>query len=691
MEILGLIGYSTAAIAYLIFLLLIFVGKQQGFTNRLMMLACLGSFAAALISTLQMYYSFSLPFTLLIEAIKICCWSVLLLSLNNGVGSLSEFLSQPQLKKYLIICGLGIAIAAIEIIQFQQYSWVFIILLAFNLTALVLLEQLYRNHKNKFKWAIWPLIAGLGGVFVFDFIIYAQASLLTRIDFDFWYGRGYIAIFALPFIVLSSKRIKGLSPDLFISRDVVFYSSILVLSGLYLILLAFSGYVIRYIGGQWSDLLSIIFMALGSLVLFSLLITSSLRNKVKVFISKHFFANKYDYRLEWLNVISAIEGQGSVDFYKTATRAMAACLQVNYCGFVKSTHRQLEVAYRDGLNFPDPVIEQLQLIDNFCQQQHWIIDVREYQAKNSIYQGLVIDAPLLISHFIEIIVPTYNQQQLLGYFVSPGPVEKPILNWEDRDYLFAVSKQLGSYLSLQQAQLKLAQNQQLSAFHRMSAFVLHDLKNIQAQLALINTNAEKHQQNPEFIDDVFTTVASAGERLDKVVKQLQVKSGKSLDKTTQAHGLVELPIDPINLGDVFKDVLQNCRHRQPVVSVNGADDLFLEVDKERLLDVLIHLVQNAQEACQADGWVKINAKQSQQRLIITISDNGCGMSEEFIATKLFKPFNTTKGNAGMGIGVFEAKQFIEDNNGVLSVVSEIDKGCEVTLNLPVSLTKLRTA
>ena len=60
------------------------------------------------------------------------------------------------------------------------------------------------------------------------------------------------------------------------------------------------------------------------------------------------------------------------------------------------------------------------------------------------------------------------------------------------------------------------------------------------------------------------------------------------------------------------------------------------------------------------------------------------MSEEFINTRLFKPFDTTKGNAGMGIGVYEAKQFIEGLGGVMQVTSFEDEGSIFQLTIPLT-------
>ncbi|TRX57956.1 XrtA/PEP-CTERM system histidine kinase PrsK [Thalassomonas sp. M1454] len=689
METFGLLGYGIAAVAYLFFLLLLLVAKQKLFASQLMVFSCFITFVACSISAAQLYYSFPLQISIVFEALKTISWSALLISLNCGAGSFSQLIKSSEVKKYLFICLVCVILTVSSVLFFAQYTGLFIALLALNLWALVLLEQLYRNHKSQLKWAIWPLLSGLGMIFIFDFIMFAQGALLTRLDFDFWYVRGFIILLALPFIVLSSKRLKDVSPDLFISRDVIFYSSMLVLSGVYLLLLALSGYVIRFIGGQWSDMFSIFFMVFGGVVLFTLLITTTFRNKIKVFITKHFFANRYDYRVEWLRLISEIESANSANEFANACKAMANSLAVNYCGFVAIKNNILTIKHQGELNLTDEVLQQLKLIDNYCQVNHWIIDVRELHATPGSYQGLDIDSAYLIDNHIEVIIPTYHQQQLLGYFVLPGPKDSPTLNWENRDYLFAVSKQLGSYLSLHQAQATLAQNQQFLAFHQMSSFVLHDLKNIQSQLVLLCKNAQQHKHNPEFVDDAFSTIAAATDRLDKVVSQLRVKAKDQQDASLHSTKIKAVKVESVNVCELLNNVLAVCNQKTPEVSVSCTDDLFLTIDKEQLTNVLIHLIENAQEACGNGGDVSVVVTKIEAYILIEISDTGCGMDQEFIATQLFQPFRTTKGNSGMGIGVFEAKQFVEEHDGVIKVSSEVGKGSTFTVQLPIADEQLK--
>jgi signal transduction histidine kinase len=71
------------------------------------------------------------------------------------------------------------------------------------------------------------------------------------------------------------------------------------------------------------------------------------------------------------------------------------------------------------------------------------------------------------------------------------------------------------------------------------------------------------------------------------------------------------------------------------------------------------------------------------RLVVMISDNGCGMDAAFVRERLFRPFDTTKGDTGMGIGAYECREFVHSLNGELQIESEPGKGTSVRIVLPV--------
>lgn len=672
MEVIGTSGYFLASCAYAVFILLLLAARNKTLAGGLVLLAAFLVFSSSLTAALQPKQEFSLLIVMAIETFKIAAWSILIICTQANITTLKELIAHPKVKQYLqIFSGLSVLCWGAALFLPDSIKFLFSLFLLLNLWLLVLLEQLYRNADVKVKWAIWSLIIALGMATVFDFVLFAQAAMVNQLDFSYWHARGFITAIGMPFILVSTRRIKDWSVDVFVSREVVFYSSMLLISGFYLLLLAIAGYVINYFGGAWGDVISIAFIILGGSVLAALLITERLRSEVKVFITKHFFANKYDYRVEWLKSIEQLEIGENDDCYHTATHIICSSLNIHQGALIKKlSPSQYQPIYQQNFQLEQNELHFLVAVDQFCQQHGWIIDIRELVMVEKSYPGLVLDARACEQKNIDIIIPIFMNKSVYGFFLLALPEEQGVLNWEDRDLLFSISKQLSNYLSLNEANDSLAESKQFDAFNRMSAFLVHDLKNIQAQLALINSNAKRHRDNPAFIDDVFETIDSATGRLDKVLAQLRNKQ------------VVESKKKSIDVQTLIQRVVEQRNVQLPHISAQLAIDSVISIDEETLFSVLNHLLQNAQEATNESGWVKISAEKISNNLHLAIVDNGCGMSMDFIKNRLFKPFDTTKGNAGMGIGVYEAKQFVESIGGTMQVTSFEDEGSIFTLVIP---------
>ena len=674
MELFGFASYIIATFSFIIFGLLLLAANNNTLAGRLILMSVFFTMLSFAVASFQLQEHFSLKFVLFFETLKHLFWLLLIISSRENVSSYRDLLINPKCRTSIYL-GLSISLVTwVTVFYFESASKsLFILFLMFNLWGLVALEQLFRNANKKGRWALWPLVIALGVMYVLDFIIFAQASMLNQLNFDLWYLRAVPAILAFPLLLVSTRRMKDWSVNVFVSRGVVFYSSMLMIAGLYLLIMAGAGYLINFVGGEWGQLLSIVFLILGGVVLGVLLITESLRKKVKVFITKHFFANKYEYREEWLNLIEKIETTSAESHYQMATQIMMSKLKVNGGALVKKiTGHQFKVLYCEGMELNEDTSNLLVEFGRFSQSQGWLIDIQEYARSPSLYQGLTIDIDKCLSKKISIVIPIFIGKGFYGMFIFSNSKGSNQLNWEDRDLLFAISKQLGNFISLHEANDKLAESKQFDAFNRMSAFLVHDLKNIQAQLSLVTSNAQKHRDNPCFIDDVFETVESATTRLDKVLSQLRNK--QAVQSNTQI----------VELSSLITGVIKQRNIILPKVEYEADDKVEMQLDGETFHSILNHLIQNAQEATDEQGWVRVTLSVNNDKVKISIADNGHGMSQDFINKRLFKPFDTTKGNAGMGIGVYEAKQFIESIAGLIEVDSIEGQGTKFTITLPIN-------
>ena len=248
------------------------------------------------------------------------------------------------------------------------------------------------------------------------------------------------------------------------------------------------------------------------------------------------------------------------------------------------------------------------------------------------------------------------------------------LNWEDHDLLKTVCLQLANALALSHASDALSRSRQFEAYNRLSAFLVHDLKNLVAQVCLIVKNSEKHKYNVEFIDDSIDTLKNIIFKMDHLLSQL-----KKEQLTSHNQSL-------INLVDIIKDVaIQQNANKPNLQLITNLDNIEIVGETQKITAIFSHLVQNAQEATADDGFIKVILSADNKEAIIKIIDNGTGMDNKFIAERLFKPFDTTKGNAGMGIGVYEARDYIMKHYGSCNVESALGVGTTFIIKLPLAL------
>jgi putative PEP-CTERM system histidine kinase len=451
----------------------------------------------------------------------------------------------------------------------------------------------------------------------------------------------------------------------------------LLVSGLYLLAMGLGGYYIKIYGGEWGGMLRAVFLFGAAIIFVLLMFSGSIRASLRVFLAKHFFQYRYDYREEWLRIIDLLSSQQQPrELRNTSLRALADIVE-SPAGLLWVRQEQEGFQLVVNWNLPDLTpapIESSASMVQFMERTQWIIDIHEYRQRASAYEGLDLPQWLLNLPEVWLIVPLMHQSRLLGIAVLTNSRTRYSLNWEVRDILRTAGREVAGYLALLEVNLALASARQFEAFNRLSAFVVHDLKNIVAQLSLIERNAAAHGDNPEFIDDAFTTIANATQKMNRLLAQLRTQQAVS-EHITQ----VELQGA---LGQAV-NTRAAARDPKPQLTVDNKDITIL-ANRDRLVAVFEHLVQNAQEATEKDGFVQVRLYTEDGEAKIAIKDNGCGMDEAFINEKLFRPFETTKGNAGMGIGVYEAREFVRALGGRIQVTSQKNHGTTFILSLPVS-------
>lgn len=689
----GLISYLSAVISYLMLvLLLVFSWRRNAMGTRVLIAGLLTLVWAAVSASSILVPLLSHRYLQVTELARDAGWCLFMLSIvgsqNNVAGSQN---SQPETRSTKLhwksLYGLFLAVACAVIliapgsfndgnsstffVELTLVMWV-----ATALIGLLIVEQLFRNTDATQRWSIKYLCIGLGVVFAYDFYLYSEALLFRQVNRQLWDARGFVNAIATPLIAISIARNPTWNLGIHVSRKIVFQSATLLGAGVYLLAMAGTGYFVRYYGGTWGGVLQVTFLGASGILLLVLLFSDRIRARIRVLISKHFFSYKYDYREEWLKFTQTIANNGA-EVPQRITKAIAQL--VNSDGallWIMNTSNQLEYCANwkmpiPASSHPDWAVALLEFIEG----TGWIVDLDEYRKAPHSYPGLQLPDLLIDLEDTRLIVPLLVKSKPLGIVVLKRSNILPNVNWEDRDLLKMAGQQAAAHLAQFLSDKALIQARQFEAFNQLSAYVIHDLKNILAQQSLIVANAEKHRANPEFIDDVFSTIKNSVARMTRLMEQM--RSG--------ARGK-----DPsvLELLTLLKEVIARRSGLRPIPQLEAADDkVHVWADKELLSTVFGHIIQNAQEATDDAGQVIIRVAVSANQVTanqvtIEIEDTGAGMDTDFIENRLFKPFETTKGLVGMGIGLFESREYLQSLGGDVSVSSEPAVGSIFRVSLP---------
>ncbi|MBA4143905.1 MAG: PEP-CTERM system histidine kinase PrsK [Nitrosospira sp.] len=541
---------------------------------------------------------------------------------------------------------------------------------AMAILGMILVEQLYRNTPVKQRWGIKYACLGIGGIFAYDFYLYSDALLLRQVNQEIWAARGIVNALIVPLVAVSAARNPQLSVGITVSRRILFYSAALFGAAAYLLAMAAAGYYLRFFGGSWGTVMQVSFLFGAVILLLAVLFSGTLRSWLRVFISKHFFSYNYDYREEWLHFTSTL----SAGEHGLGERVIQALAQL-----VESPGGGLWICRESGncenlAHSNMPTAAGVEPADSqFCQfleNREWVIDLQEYAEHPEKYAGLVLPQWLQAIQRAWLVVPLIQHRKLLGFVVLALPRSKVKLNWEVSDLLKVAGNQAASYLAQHEAAKALMVARQFESFNRMSTFVVHDLKNLVSQLSLLLSNAEKHKEKPEFQRDMVETVYLSVQKMKRLLEKLS--GGASAERPA-----------PLSIARLLQEAVKSksVAEPRPVLEVQDSS-LVVYANSSRLERVIGHLIQNAIEATPRSGSVQVRLKKEEDCAIVEIKDTGRGMSEEFIREKLFKPFESTK-SAGMGIGVFESKEYVSELAGKLEVSSNASDGTVFRVVLPL--------
>ncbi len=670
------IGYGLAGLVYLLLSLLLltsFRGRLRGgLLTAASLVTAAWAFAMVLTATAPGLTSLQV---FLAEILHDAAWLIFLSALLSGAVGAGRYwivrFGGILLAAGILVIGIGQEFYLnYDVTAAGSGSTLILGSLLTALYALVVIEQIYRNARESQRKGLKYLCLGVGSIFAYDLFLYSNAILSGQINELFWGVRGYVVAMCAPLIAVAAQRSPYWSVGIFVSRQVVFYTATLFGAGVYLTIVGFAGYYLRVVGGDWGPAAQVLLFAAAVLALFVFLFSDTSRAKLRVFISKHFYENKYDYREEWLRLIATLTSQEeALPLKKRAIKALAQILDAPFGVLWSRTVDSENYRCVTGWNVqsPDAEIAATDPFIEFMTDTGWVIDLSEFAADPSHYQDIAISSEFLHMSEAAFVVPLLNNATLLGFVVlseSSSPAE---LNFEDRDLLKTAGQQIASYLAQEMAIEQLAEGRQFEAFNRLTAYLMHDLKNVIAQQSLVVQNAQKHRDNPAFIDDAVETIRGSVTRMRRVLEHLQQSSS-------------DRPQENVEIGKLIKQTIAQCGDRKPLPRATiGEERVWVRADRDRLSMALSHAIRNTQDATTPDGEVTVELEANGASCTVCVTDDGSGMDEAFIRERLFKPFDSTKGTQGMGIGAYQIRETVRAMGGEVRIESEPDHGTKVTL------------
>lgn len=545
--------------------------------------------------------------------------------------------------------------------------------LLFSAGALVLVHNLYAGAGGPGRASLrWPA-AALAAMWFYDLNLNTVTYLAGGAPPVLEALRGAVPLIMVGLFALgtmSGDRQQPFRP----SRAFAFQSLSLVLIGTYFVLMVVAFQGIAAAGGDFLGLVQIAFLASASAAALVLLPSRRLRGWLRVWMAKHLFAHRYDYREEWLRFTRTI-GRGSTETLPLRKRVIQAVADVtdSPAGLLLTPAEHGGLALEADWQWPDAEVPTRAMeahAAHFFARSQFIVDLDQWRAgqEDRVPAGVVpqwiADDPGAWA-----LVPLLHYDRLLGIVVLARPAFGRTLDWEDFDLLRVIGRQLASYLAEQASQDALGEAQRFDEFNRRMAFVMHDIKNLASQLALLARNAEKHAGNPAFRADMLVTLRNSSDKLNALLARL--------GRYGPQHGepAAAVPVRPL-----LQSIAERYAAQHPVVALGGPQ-VTAEAQPEALEQALVHLVQNSVEASPDGEAVVLDARADGLEVRIEVMDSGTGMSPEFVRTHLFKPFQSSK-PGGFGIGAYEARETIRAMGGSLDVETREGLGTRFVVRLP---------
>jgi len=585
-----------------------------------------------------------------------------------------------------------------------RYFYIFLIVgIIINL---IHLENTLRSSGGIKRQQIKNVIIGVGAILSFHIYLASKVLLFSIIDATYLPVASVILLISCSMVFSTVVRNRLLDIDIFISRYVIYNSMTVLLVGAYLLIVGLIAQGIKLAGGSFDTFWSTLFTFAAIVGIVASFFSTKLRRKIQLFITRHFYKHKYEFRDKWMETTEKIGAKSEISqIQKTIVEMISETMgaQEVYLWLYEPAYREyhlvtstVSTAGQIRLKEDHPIISYIKkyntpfLINSEIQEDKGRENVAPafMAGKRHGWWGASPHAtvcndrePILSNEIVPLIAATkavlctpliVGGGDFIGFILQGEDISGEPYKKDDLDLLKAIASHAANRIKTIRLTQELLAAKETETFQQVSSFFIHDLKNLVSTLSLLVQNTEEHMSNPLFQQDAARTLRSAVSKMNAMISNL----------TILYKGLRVSP-SPMNLNDLLEETLSALNGQVSARIVRHMEDLpVVPLDGEQLRKVCLNLLLNAIEASSPAGKIEVRTFAEDGDVVLIIADHGCGMSREFIQSSLFRPFQTTKPH-GLGIGLFQCKKIVEAHKGRIEVESEEGNGSTFRVVLPV--------
>lgn len=563
-------------------------------------------------------------------------------------------------------------------LEWPGYLWHIVSVIA-SIAILMNLERTFRHSTGHIRWQTKFMFLGIGGTFGIRLFTDSQVVLFNGVDTGLYVVDLGALLIADIFIVRSLFRGRPLNVSIQLSHQFLYTSFTILIVGIYFISLGIIAWVLLHF--EWLKNVNLIIFLVFVTIIFlaAFLLSDRLRTKRKRFISRHLKRPQYDYQKIWEDFTQRTASVTKTDeLCSNIVKMVSDTLGILSVSIWLVDEKQEQLFFGGSTVF---TADQIKGMNVFKEGGTQMIRALTNQSMPLDLKGREDDWVSDLAHIykletresrIRYCVPLNAAGQLIGIMTLSEKVFYEPLTFEESDLIKTIADQAAAALQNLRLSERLRQTRELEALQTMSSFFMHDLKNLASKLSLVMQNLPQHMDNPEFRNDALKTIAQSVSKINKISSGLSLLSQK-----------IDLNFVETEINDLVRKVVTDVKEYVTIPVNQNLDEQIplIFIDQEQMHKVLENLLINAYDATGKDGKISVATSFQNNLVEISVSDNGCGISKEFIEKNLFRPFQTTK-KQGMGIGLYHCKTIIDAHGGNLNVESEEGKGTVFKIILP---------